>query len=241
MSTPVSLLKPILLLDLTSLSDSDTADTVRRVCQRAVTPYGQVAAVCVMPAFVSLAADLLATSPVRIASVANFPLGAPDPEKAKKETMQLIRDGAHEVDVVFPWRNFLDADYDVCEALISGCKARCGNTHTLKVILETGELGDDHHIYRASRLAIDAGADFVKTSTGKTPSGATTAAARAMLTAIRDSGKVCGLKVSGGIRTLEQAQAYISLAENLMGEDWVSPANFRIGASALLDDLLERF
>lgn len=241
MSTPVSLLKPILLLDLTSLNDDDTSETLHRLCRRALTPYGPVAAVCVMPALVSEAARLLANSAVRIASVANFPSGAADVETAKKQTMQLIRDGAQEVDVVFPWRNFLDADYDVCEELISGCKARCGNTHTLKVILETGELQDDHQIYRASRLAIDAGADFIKTSTGKTPHGATPAAARAMLTAIRDAGAMCGLKVSGGVRTLEQAQAYISLAENLMGEDWVSPANFRIGASSLLDDLLERF
>ncbi|MDO6460011.1 deoxyribose-phosphate aldolase [Granulosicoccaceae sp. 1_MG-2023] len=240
MSTTLSPRQAILLLDLTSLNDDDTDDTVRSLCQRAITPYGAVAAVCVMPAQVALAAQLLSDTPVRVASVANFPLGAADPEGAKKQTMQLIRDGADEVDVVFPWRNFLDADYDVCESLISGCKARCGNTHALKVILETGALGDESHVYRASRLAIEAGADFIKTSTGKTGQGATPEAARAMLSAIRDSGAVCGLKVSGGVRTFAQAASYISLAEELMGADWVSPANFRIGASALLGDLLAR-
>ncbi|MCB1754469.1 MAG: deoxyribose-phosphate aldolase [Gammaproteobacteria bacterium] len=226
------------LLDLTSLNDDDTAQTVITLCDKADTPFGPVAAVCVWPQFVKTAAERLAGSSLRIASVANFPDGHPDPEPAKKQTMQIIRDGGDEVDVVFPWRNCLDGDFDSGSHLVSGCKSRCGNAVKLKVILETGELLDDAIIYRASRVAIDAGADFIKTSTGKSRVSATLPAARTMLRAIGDAGGGCGLKVSGGIKTLDDARDYLELAEVMMGADWISPESFRFGASGLLDALL---
>lgn len=227
------------LLDLTSLNDDDNEQVIVDLCSRASTKFGQVAAVCVYPDFVKIAARELAGSSVKIASVANFPLGYPDPEPAKKQTMQIIRDGGEEVDVVFPWRNFLDGDLDSGSEMVSGCKARCGDGVKLKVILETGGIADEQKIYQASRIALDAGADFLKTSTGKIPECATPNAARQMLQAIVDSGSECGLKISGGVKSVADAAVYLALADEMMGVDWVTADTFRFGASSLMDQLLD--
>lgn len=227
------------LLDLTSLNDDDCDEVIKSLCERASTEYGSVAAVCVWPKFVAQAVDLLQGTDIKVAAVANFPEGYPDPEKPKKETMQIIAAGGTEVDVVFPWRNLLDGDVESGSEVVSGCKSRCGNNVTLKVILESGELADEALIYKAARIAIDSGADFIKTSTGKTARSASLPAAKAMLRAIADSGMPCGLKVSGGVKTIEAANAYMSLADDIMGEAWVSPKTFRIGASGLLDTLVQ--
>ena len=231
--------RALTLLDLTSLNDDDTEQTIIDLCDKAETPFGHVAAVCVYSQFVATAARELADSPVKIASVANFPLGSPDPEPPKKQTMQIIRDGGDEVDVVFPWRNFLDGDEVSGSEIVSGCKARCGNSVQLKVILESGGIADPEKVYRASRIAIDAGADFLKTSTGKIPQGASLEAAQQMLRAIVDSESSCGLKISGGVKTLDHATAYLALADDIMGPDWATPATFRIGASSLQAELMD--
>lgn len=224
------------LLDLTDLGDACTARTVEALCRDA--RAGAVAAVCVWPQFVDLCARALAGSPVRIATVINFPAGGEDVERAVEDTTEAIRDGAHEIDLVLPYRAFLRGDQAVAAGLIEAVRDVCGRT-SLKVILETGELRDRDAILAASRLALAGGADFLKTSTGKSPVSATPKAAEAMLFAIRETGARAGLKVSGGIRTVADAAAYLALADAAMGPDWVSPARFRIGASALYGALID--
>jgi deoxyribose-phosphate aldolase len=227
------------VLDLTSLNDDDDKAGIERLCARAVTPFGRVAAVCIWPRFVSLCKDRLADSGVRVATVANFPHGAGDPEQVLLEIRQALAAGADEVDLVFPYKSWLAGKHDQARALVSVCKQACGPAVPLKVILETVELATPRHIAAASRDAIVAGADFLKTSTGKTAAGATPAAATVMLAAIREASKTVGFKAAGGIRTLADALPYLELAKGIMGSGWVSPATFRIGASALLDALLE--
>ncbi|MFO1433291.1 MAG: deoxyribose-phosphate aldolase [Candidatus Competibacteraceae bacterium] len=227
------------LLDLTSLNDNDDQAAIERLCGRAVTPFGRVAAVCTWPRFVGLCKNRLEGSGVRIATVANFPHGKDDPESVLAEIGQAIAAGADEVDLVLPYQRWLAGERDLACTLVSAGKQVCGPKVLLKVILETGELATPRHTAEASRDAIAAGADFLKTSTGKTAVGATLAAATVMLAAIKESGKTVGFKAAGGIRTPAEALSYRQLAEGIMGRGWAVPATFRIGASALLDALLE--
>lgn len=216
-------------LDLTSLNDADTAADVERLCRRAEGPQGRVAAVCVWPRFVAQARAALPPA-VKVAAVANFPDGSTDVERAVREAAEIVAAGGDEVDVVMPWQAL-----DQARTLLAQVR-RETRGRTLKVILETGELRDPLLIRNAARIALDAGADFLKTSTGRTPHGATIDAARLLLTAISSGGyRQAGLKVSGGIRTAEQAQNYVYLARAALGQP--TPARFRIGASSLLDDL----
>jgi deoxyribose-phosphate aldolase len=216
-------------LDLTSLNDADTAADVERLCRRAEGPQGRVAAVCVWPRFVAQARAALPPA-VKVAAVANFPDGSTDVERAVREAAEIVAAGGDEVDVVMPWQAL-----DQARTLLAQVR-RETRGRTLKVILETGELRDPLLIRNAARIALDAGADFLKTSTGRTPNGATIDAARLLLTAITSGGyRQVGLKVSGGIRTAEQAQNYVYLARAVIGQP--TPARFRIGASSLLDDL----
>lgn len=216
-------------LDLTSLNDADTAADVERLCRRAEGPQGRVAAVCVWPRFVAQARAALPPA-VKVAAVANFPDGSTDVERAVRDAAEIVAAGGDEVDVVMPWQAL-----DQARTLLAQVR-RETRGRTLKVILETGELRDPLLIRNAARIALDAGADFLKTSTGRTPNGATIDAARLLLTAISSGGyRQVGLKVSGGIRTAEQAQNYVYLARAALGQP--TPARFRIGASSLLDDL----
>ncbi|MDF0605111.1 deoxyribose-phosphate aldolase [Neisseriaceae bacterium TC5R-5] len=224
------------LIDLTSLNDDDTAADIMALCQQAGSRFGTVAAVCVYPAFVALAKQSLqerGLAQVRVATVSNFPAGGDDIALAAAETSAAIAAGADEVDVVFPYRALLMGKGGLGADLLAACKLACQGK-TLKVIIESGELADEKLIRQASVLAMDAGADFLKTSTGKVAVNATLPAARVMLEAIRDAGGHCGFKAAGGVRTLSQALAYIELAESLLGADWVSAQRFRFGASALL-------
>ena len=224
------------LLDLTDLSEACTAEAVRLLCDRA--KRHAVAAVCVWPRFVTQAAQSLAGSGVRIATVVNFPEGGEEVGRTVGETRATLLDGADEIDLVLPYRALLRGDADTPRAMVAAVREACGDT-LLKVILETGMLPDAETVARASRLALDAGADFLKTSTGKTPVSATPEAAGAMLSVIRqwDGARPIGLKVSGGLRRIEDAARYLALADGIMGPDWAMPKTFRIGASALLDDL----
>ncbi len=230
------------LMDLTSLNDDDNDTVIRELCARANTPAGHPAAVCVYPAFVSTARQALAeqglAGKVKVATVTNFPHGEADVERAAAETRAAIAAGADEVDVVFPYRALMAGDAEVGRELVEACKRECGDA-VLKVILETGELKEAGLIDRAGMLAIDGGADFLKTSTGKVAVNATLDAAKILLTAIKASGRDVGFKAAGGVRTAEDAAAYLQLAERVMGAEWITPAHFRFGASGLLGSLLE--
>ncbi len=228
------------LMDLTSLNDNDTDDIIHDLCIAANTPYGQTAAVCVYPRFVKTAIATLDENharQIKVATVTNFPHGKADVETAVCETKAAIVDGADEVDVVFPYRALISGDAAIGAALVTRCKAVCGNK-TLKVIIESGELKTPELIRRASDIVIKNGADFIKTSTGKVPVNATLQAAEIMLNAIKDSGKPVGFKAAGGVRSTADAKAYLQLAENIMGKDWISADTFRFGASGLLSSLL---
>ncbi len=229
------------LMDLTSLNDDDTDTAIESLCRRARTPAGTPAAVCVYPAFVTTARRTLKAldlaGKVRVATVTNFPHGGDDIMAAARETREAVAAGADEVDVVFPYRALLAGDEETGRELVACCHQACGDA-TLKVILETGELQDPALIRRAAELALEGGADFLKTSTGKVAVNATLEAAEILLDAIKASGRDVGFKAAGGVRSVEDAQAYLQLAERLMGKAWITPGHFRFGASGLLDDLL---
>jgi deoxyribose-phosphate aldolase len=225
-------------LDLTDLSDACSEASIDALCARAHGPHGSVAAVCVWPQFVSRARRLLADTPVRIATVANFPAGAEDVDRVVEDAAEALGDGAHEIDLVLPWRALLRGDAEAAREMAAALRDVVDGDRLLKVILETGELRDPGAIEAASRLAVEAGADFIKTSTGKTPVSATLPAAEIMLGVIKDAGRPVGLKPSGGIRTLDDARAYLGLADRLMGPGWAAPATFRLGASGLHDALV---
>lgn len=239
MQSPRDLAQQVLgLLDLTLLDDTATEQDIVRLCDRAITPYGPVAAVCVWSRFTTLCAGRLAGSGVRVVAVANFPAGGDDPAAAEADTWQAVSSGADEVDLVFPYRAWLDGRRAEAVELVKTCKQVCGREVWLKVILETGRLGSTATIRAAAEDALEGGADFLKTSTGRLQPGASPEAATALLHAIRDGHRVAGLKVSGGVRSLAEAADYLAIAEQIMGTGWADPDTFRIGASRLLDELL---
>jgi deoxyribose-phosphate aldolase len=229
--------RALALVDLTELGDSPSPDDIDRLCDRAVGPHGSTAAVCVWPRFATQAVQRLAGTGVAVATVVNFPTGSDDVEATVAETRRALDDGVDEIDLVLPYRSFLAGRIDVAMAMVDAVRAEVTPPRRLKVILETGSYPSIESISAAARLAIDHGADFVKTSTGKTAVSATPAAVRAMLEAIRDSGRAVGIKPSGGIRTLDDANAYLAVADEVMGPQWATPATFRFGASGLLDAL----
>jgi deoxyribose-phosphate aldolase len=231
--------RAIALLDLTELGDHATVDDVTALCTRAIGPHGKVAAVCVWPRHVAHAARQLAATGVRIATVVNFPSGNDDIDAVVELARAAQLDGADEIDLVLPYRAFLAGDHARGAAMISAVRqaVAAGSGKTLKVILETGELVDLAVIRAAAELAIRHGADFIKTSTGKTPVSATLGATHVMLQVIHDLDPAVGLKPSGGIRTLAEAAAHLAQADTIMGPAWASPATFRFGASGLLTAL----
>jgi len=223
------------LVDLTALGDDISAATVDTLCARALD--AGVAAVCVWPRFLPIAKARLAHSPVRLATVANFPDGSDDMARAARETADALLAGADEVDVVAPIQAILDGDLGLVTELVQACRAMAPE-RILKVILETGRLAEPARIAAAARAAVMAGADFLKTSTGKSAPGATLEAAAVLLAVIEEAEGRVGLKVSGGLRTTQQAAQYLYLVDHFMGRGWTAPATLRFGATALLDDLL---
>ena len=225
-------------LDLTSLNDADTEADVVKLCARAQGPHGVVAAVCVWPRFAALARRELPGS-IAVAAVANFPDGSADVARAVADTRAIVDAGAQEVDVVLPFASLKQGRERAVVEVLQAVRAACEGLR-LKVILETGVLADDTLIARASQLSLDAGADFLKTSTGKTPVSATPQAARIMLAQIggdaRHAKKV-GFKASGGIRTVADAAIYLALCEEALGSQALHPSRLRIGASSLLNDI----
>jgi deoxyribose-phosphate aldolase len=226
------------LLDLTSLNDARDDDMLR-LCRAAMTPAGPVAAVCVWPQFVAQAKRMLADKPVRVAGVANFPDGRAETDLVVTECRALLQDGADEIDLVMPYEAWLAGERDRARDLVGAVKAVTAGRALLKVILETGALGNAENIAAASRDMIAAGADFLKTSSGKRHGGATLEAADAMLRVIHEAGGRVGFKAAGGVREVAQAAEYLELADQRLGPDWAAPERFRIGASSLLDELLE--
>lgn len=227
----------IRLLDLTALNPDDTEYTIEDLCLKARSPYGSVAAVCVWPKFVTLAKRLLINGDIKVATVVNFPKGENNLNNLKKEIYQALEAGANEIDAVFPYTEFLKKNYKAYETFVSSARDLCEGK-TLKVILETGEFPNALKIIDAAKICINGGADFIKTSTGKTKVSATPEAANAILETIADSKRNVGFKASGGIRTIEEAKKYLVLATEIMGYKWVTPANMRIGASSLLTNLI---
>lgn len=229
------------LVDYTRLKEQDTEAEVSRFLQGAKTPFGPVAAVCVYPQYVKLAVDELSAANIHIAAVANFPRGDASLSEVLIEINQALEDGAKEIDVVFPYHDYLKGEKDSAINFVAGVKAACPDNIILKVILETGALNDEEIIMQASRDVIMAGADFIKTSTGKIAMGATLAHAQAMLTIIKDLqnkiNRPLGIKISGGVKTVSQATAYIKLADEILGEKNVNATHFRIGASQLVEEL----
>ena len=229
------------LVDLTSLNESDDDSSIVQLVSLANTEAGRVAAVCTWRRLVPAACRALHGSGIPVAAVANFPAGDADVEAAAAETSAAIDDGAAEVDVVFPYREFLAGNSRAGLELVRACRRACGQRALLKVILETGQLETADRIRRAADLAIEGGAHFLKTSTGKTEPAATLAAAAVLLEAVAAAakhGRHIGFKASGGIRTLAQARSYLELYESRFGVGSAQPSNFRIGASALMHDLL---
>jgi deoxyribose-phosphate aldolase len=235
-------------IDLTTLEGSDTPGKVAALCSKAMRPdpsdanVPPVAAVCVYPNLVPTAVERLNGSAVKVASVATaFPSGQSPLEAKLDEVRWVVEHGADEVDMVIDRGAFLSGRYAKVYDEIVRVKEAAGDAH-LKVILETGELGTYDNVRRASLLAMAAGADFIKTSTGKLPSAATLPVALVMLEAIRDvheeTGRVVGFKPAGGIRNAKQAIQHLVLVHETLGPDWLTPDRYRMGASSLLNDVL---
>ncbi|WP_285777356.1 deoxyribose-phosphate aldolase [Microtetraspora sp. NBRC 13810] len=238
----------ISMVDLTTLEGADTPGKVRAMCAKAAHPdpsdpsVPRVAAVCVYPDLVPHAVRALAGSGVKVASVATaFPSGRTSLDVKVTDTAQAVAAGADEIDMVIDRGAFLAGDYTTVFEQIVAVKAAAGEAH-LKVILETGELATYDNVRRASWLAMLAGADFIKTSTGKVSPAATLPVTLVMLEAVRDfratTGRMVGVKPAGGIRTTKDAIKYLVLVNETAGEDWLDPAWFRLGASSVLNDLL---
>ena len=237
------------MMDLTTLEGKDTPGKVAQMSSKAVRPdpvdpmVPSVAAVCVYPAMVPYALEAVAGSGVKVASVATyFPSGQIETRAKIAETSAVVTMGAHEVDMVIDRGAFLSGAYFKVFDEIRKVKEACGDAAHLKVILETGELGGPDDIRRASMLAMAAGADFIKTSTGKIQPAATLPTTLVMLEAIRDfygaTGVQVGMKPAGGIRTAKDAIRYLVVLNETLGAEWMTPDWFRFGASTLLNDVL---
>jgi deoxyribose-phosphate aldolase len=245
------LLLAISMLDLTTLEGADTPGKVRQLAAKAVTPspaYPEVpscAAVCVYPTMVAVARDAVAGTGVQVASVATgFPAGQTPLATRLEEVRLAVADGADEIDMVISRDAYLRGDDAQVVSEIEQIRDACGDAH-LKVILETVELGSYDHVRHASMLAMDAGADFIKTSTGKAAEGATPGVILVMLEAIRDyterTGRMVGMKPAGGVSTSKAALNVLVLVKETLGDDWLTPDLLRIGASSVLNDLLAQY
>ena len=236
------------MMDLTTLEAKDTPGKVRQLCAKAMRPYEAMpdlpsaAAVCVYPTMVRVAKEALGNSGVKVAAVATaFPSGMSTRKVKLDETKFAVNEGADEIDMVISRGHFLAGEFNYVFDEIAAVKEACGEAH-LKVILETGELSTLDNVRKASDIAMYAGADFIKTSTGKVQPAATLPVTLVMLEAIRDfyykEGKMIGMKPAGGIATAKLAIQYLVVLNETLGEAWMNPNYFRFGASSLANDLL---
>lgn len=227
----------IQLIDLTQLPDNHAATDISKLINMATTPLGPVAALCVYPEFIETI--LQQTTDFKIATVCNFPKANNTLEESLQEIAQAIAYGANEIDLVMPYHKLIAGDIQYCQSYLQACREACGD-HTFKVIIESGELKTDTLIKQATQLVVTSKADFVKTSTGKTHTGATLDAATAILKVLaQHTDAHVGLKISGGIANYATACQYLQLVGDYMGHAWITAANFRIGASRLLNDILD--
>ena len=235
-------------MDLTTLEGTDTVGKIVALCAKAVRPnpldpsIPPVAAVCLYPQLVPVALEQLQGTGVHVASVAGgFPSGLGPLDARLQEIGDVAATGAQEIDIVLNRSLFLGGRYAQAFEELVAAREAAGSTH-LKVILETGELGSYDRVRQASVLAMAAGADFIKTSTGKIATNATLPVALCMMEAIRDfhrdTGRTVGIKVAGGVRTAKQAIQYLVILHETLGGEWMTPDRFRIGASSLLNDVL---
>jgi len=238
------------MTDLTTLEGMDSPERIAALCSKARLPAAdmpdlpQVAAVCVYPSHVALAVKLLKGSGIHVASVATaFPSGQSPLELRLEEVRQVVADGADEVDMVINRGAFLAGSYNTVQQEIEAIKQACGEAH-LKVILETGELQTLDKVRLASDLAIEAGGDFIKTSTGKVQPAATMPVTLVMLESIRDhflkTGNKVGMKPAGGISRAKLALHYLVMVKETLGDDWLTPELFRFGASSLVNDIVRQ-
>jgi len=236
-------------IDLTSLNSTDSHERIERFVTKAVefpnrfSGIPGVASVCIYPAFVETAGLVISDSKMAITSVTGgFPASQTYLEVKMLETAMAIENGADEIDIVISIGEMLDGEYDLAGNEIETLRAEIGDDAILKVILESGTLSDPELIHKAATIAMEAGADFIKTSTGKNGIAATPEAAVAMCLAIRQfaekTGRKVGFKAAGGISTAESAALYYSIVEEILGEEWLTPERFRIGASSLANNLL---
>ncbi|MBK9639087.1 MAG: deoxyribose-phosphate aldolase [Bacteroidetes bacterium] len=236
------------MMDLTTLEAKDTPGKVRQLCAKAMRPYDAMpdlpsaAAVCVYPTMVRVAKEALGNSGVKVAAVATaFPSGMSTRKVKLDETKFAVSEGADEIDMVISRGHFLAGEFNYVFDEIAAVKEVCGEVH-LKVILETGELSTLDNVRKASDIAMYAGADFIKTSTGKVQPAATLPVTLVMLEAIRDfyykEGKMIGMKPAGGIATAKLAIQYLVVLNETLGDAWMNPNYFRFGASSLANDLL---
>jgi deoxyribose-phosphate aldolase len=236
------------MIDLTTLEGADSPGKVKQLCYKAahladnVPDLPKVAAVCVYPTLVKIAKEALAGTGINVAAVATgFPSGQFPLNIKLEDTRHAVGEGADEIDMVISRGHFLAGDYNYVFDEVAAVKSACGEAH-LKVILETGELSTYDNVRRASDIAMYAGADFIKTSTGKVVPAATLPVTLVMLEAIRDfyyaTGKKIGMKPAGGISTAKIAIQYLVTLRETLGQDWLTPNLFRIGASRLANDIL---
>lgn len=225
-------------LDFTSLRDDDTAESITTWCQQARQPWGTAAAVCIYPPWIQAARLGLSylDEKVSIATVVNFPAGDAGTTATATATAVAVAAGADEIDVVLPYQAMLAGDVNTALSVLQACRAACPD-QVMKVIIESGQLPDACAVKLACELAILAGADFIKTSTGRATVHATLPAVKTILHTIQASSSRVGIKVSGGVHTLEQAAVFYHFMEKTMGATWMTPSNVRFGASRLLQDI----
>lgn len=232
-------------LDLTSLTSDESAEEIRSLCRRAalgLPGLGHAAAVCVYPKWVGLCRELLDGTGVTVAcATGGFPTGTVLDEDRHRQIADAVADGAQEIDTVIDHSSLMAGDDAVVRSGLAVARQACGDQVKLKVILETGVLATRSGLTeRAARMAAEGGADMVKTSTGKVAPGAERAAVEQMCRVaaeLRDTGRTLGIKVAGGIRSVDQAFGFMDVVEDILGVDRLSPETFRVGASSLIDEI----
>ncbi len=226
----------IACLDLTRLSDHDP-EALKTLMQNALTPFGSCAAVCVYPADLPVCHEHRRSNDLRYAAVANFPTGNESLTDVCKQIDSMLEASCDECDVVLPYTAFLRKEYAYCSDFLKACRDHFPGT--LKVILETGCLKEEAIITDASQCALDIGADFLKTSTGHVPDDSLLKSVSVLLSVIQKNNRG-SIKVSGGVRTMDQAYEFWQLIQETMGAEWMTPSHVRFGASSLLGNVLEQ-
>ena len=227
----------IKLIDLTTLNPTDTDDTVKELCLQTNTKYGNVAAICIYKEFMQIANDtLIKPQNIQKATVINFASGDNPLKSTLNELEYCLKNNATEIDLVLPYKQLINKNIQFVENYVKIIRKSC--PITLKVIIESGELKNKDNIVLATKIAIDNGTNFVKTSTGKVPINATLEDSEIILKTIKKYNHKCGFKAAGGIKTYDDAIQYISLASEILGANYINPQTFRFGVSSLLTNLL---